>query len=763
MKLSNSQSLDIQESNLNGQLVGHSFKIKPSKQAFKILTDNLYRDKISSIIRELSCNAWDSHVAAGKQNIPFEIHIPSLHEPYFSIRDFGTGLSKEQVEEVYTSYFGSTKTDTNEVIGCFGLGSKTPFCYKEQFSVISYYNGMKTEYLANIDNGFPQLLELVSTETDEPNGLFVSFPVESKDFESFEENIYDFFKYNEISPTFLNGVAGKENKEEAKFTSDKLKFYKCTDRYTYLYAKISLVLYPVTTDFTRDAFERVITKDKHLMDLLQEMSDIFEKANSEEVWYEHFNLSSIFHLVYTAYHKTDGFSKVLEYNIGDLQVSASRESLSLDNETIDNLLKGFAEQWIKLNLSFEKELLASKNYEESVEVFRKYKEVMPYLQKIELTYDMFSIDEESISLKTNFWINFWENYRKDKKYDDHVRMDCYERGYESNIFNYHNTKTSLLNFKIDSDIVIPVLVGKVGFTKIKRLQSGYRRFVYFCIPTKMNAQDFINTVKGLFPTFFKFEDITTEKYEYLKEPIYSKKDSIPRGYNYILPLENFEYAFGEKTTVEVEEIAKDTPTVYYMPFGYSIPKNEKYNFAVACRYLFGIDKLWILKKAQVTEFQDAGITTVDITTEELQRKLKITIDRIADMKVLFHNDQLKDVVDSFKDIFSESLGENEKTFDDFLEKFYKKQEISKLHLNNYSSTHYYRMCKIRDKMEKKLKRMLHKYLTKDLNYKVLLLNFLKNPENFKRYEYVSSTNLYKAFQILPNIKDDLINLIEEKL
>ena len=63
------------------------FRIRNSAKAFKILSDGLYANKIRAIIRELSCNAVDSHVAAGKADVPFSVHLPNQLEPWFSIRD----------------------------------------------------------------------------------------------------------------------------------------------------------------------------------------------------------------------------------------------------------------------------------------------------------------------------------------------------------------------------------------------------------------------------------------------------------------------------------------------------------------------------------------------------------------------------------------------------------------------------------------------------------------------------------------------------
>lgn len=86
-----------------------AFSIKATGKAFKVLSSSLYKDKIRAVIRELSCNAYDAHIAAGKKDIPFLIHLPNPIEQFFLIRDYGTGLSQEDVENIYTTYFESTR------------------------------------------------------------------------------------------------------------------------------------------------------------------------------------------------------------------------------------------------------------------------------------------------------------------------------------------------------------------------------------------------------------------------------------------------------------------------------------------------------------------------------------------------------------------------------------------------------------------------------------------------------------------------------
>ena len=48
-----------------------NFTIKTSSKAFKILSDNLYADKVSAVIREYSTNAYDAHVEADCADKPF--------------------------------------------------------------------------------------------------------------------------------------------------------------------------------------------------------------------------------------------------------------------------------------------------------------------------------------------------------------------------------------------------------------------------------------------------------------------------------------------------------------------------------------------------------------------------------------------------------------------------------------------------------------------------------------------------------------------
>ena len=185
------------------------FRIRNSAKAFNILSSGLYANKIRAIIRELSCNAVDSHIAAGKGETPFDIHLPTQLEPWFSIRDYGTGLNHEQVVNIYTTYFESTKTNSNDFIGALGLGSKSPFSYTDNFTVTAVKDGVKGIYSAFInDAGIPSIAKMAEEASDEPAGVEVKFSVNDRwDFDKFYHEARNVYKWFKLKPV----VSGPNN------------------------------------------------------------------------------------------------------------------------------------------------------------------------------------------------------------------------------------------------------------------------------------------------------------------------------------------------------------------------------------------------------------------------------------------------------------------------------------------------------------------------------------------------------------------------
>jgi len=183
------------------------FRIRNSAKAFRILSASLYSNKIRAIIRELTTNALDSHVAAGTSR-PVDVHLPSTLEPWFAVRDYGTGLDHNEVTNIYTTYFESTKTNSNEFVGALGLGSKTPFSYTENFTVTAIKNGVQRIYSAFLnDHGVPSIALMTESATDEPTGVEVRFVVNnSVDFRKFREEAADVYSWFKTVPNVESAV-----------------------------------------------------------------------------------------------------------------------------------------------------------------------------------------------------------------------------------------------------------------------------------------------------------------------------------------------------------------------------------------------------------------------------------------------------------------------------------------------------------------------------------------------------------------------------
>ncbi|XAI95950.1 hypothetical protein [Microcystis phage Mwe-JY26] len=162
------------------------FRISADEKMFRILISGLYADKPRAIIRELWSNAFDAHALRGTPERPFECHLPTCFAPHFAVRDFGVSLTHEQVMHLYTVVGKSTKTGENTSVGKFGLGSKTPFAYTDQFTVTVWLNGEKRLYNAFINSdGIPKIALFHTEQSDEEQGVEISFPVQPQDSDAF--------------------------------------------------------------------------------------------------------------------------------------------------------------------------------------------------------------------------------------------------------------------------------------------------------------------------------------------------------------------------------------------------------------------------------------------------------------------------------------------------------------------------------------------------------------------------------------------------
>lgn len=168
-----------------GQQTSHALGLAQTAEFFHVLSNALYSDKILAVIREIVCNAWDAHIDSERTDIPVKITMTSNK---LTIQDFGYGLSVEDLPPIYGTYGGSTKGADQNVTGGFGLGSKAPFAYVDNFEVISCHDGIKTVYRLSFSSakldGLPAINPMVTVATKE-TGITVSLAIKPGDHHKF--------------------------------------------------------------------------------------------------------------------------------------------------------------------------------------------------------------------------------------------------------------------------------------------------------------------------------------------------------------------------------------------------------------------------------------------------------------------------------------------------------------------------------------------------------------------------------------------------
>lgn len=177
-----------------------AFKMEVNAKMYDMMLSKLYKDKEGSIVRELSCNAWDAHVDAGNTAKPFDIHLPTWLDPSVTFRDYGTGIPHDKFEDIYTNVGASTKENSNEFIGAMGLGSKSPFALTDSFTVNNYFDGRKTSWVCFKNGGIPTVTKVIDEETDQPNGLEVSFVIPETSVDHFIASVPRQLRFFPVKP-----------------------------------------------------------------------------------------------------------------------------------------------------------------------------------------------------------------------------------------------------------------------------------------------------------------------------------------------------------------------------------------------------------------------------------------------------------------------------------------------------------------------------------------------------------------------------------
>lgn len=306
-----------------------AFSITASPKVFKILSSDLYTNKIRAVVRELITNMIDAHALNGNPE-KFIIQVPGRLDPRFVCRDFGPGMSDFDIQGddnspgLYNSYFSSSKAESNDFIGGFGLGSKSPFSYTDTFSITSYHKGEIRGYVAYMDGDGPQIKPTFVKEMgpDDKTGIEIVVPVEEKDFRNFAYEVsYIMRPFKDLA--IINGLD-----REIDYFPDFDDYYGVNpERYWPdrggLYAIYGGIVYPIDG----------VIRDRNWLSIRNEVNYI-------------------------------------KFPMGSLDIAPSREALSLDDRTRKNIIERVKELSEK---TFNEDV---KRFKESTSPRHTYRELM---------------------------------------------------------------------------------------------------------------------------------------------------------------------------------------------------------------------------------------------------------------------------------------------------------------------------------------------------------------------------------------------------
>ena len=176
--------------------VGYRVEKEDMAKMLRALRDTTYTDKAGAVLREYYANVQDAHSMVGKEDQPGIVTLPTRTDPTLKIRDFGPGLSPNDITNVYSCFGKSTKENDNKMIGEKGIGAKCGHAYGDNFLILSYQNGTLTTYNSYLDQSDEgRIAKMGVSDTDEPDGIEIHVPVLEEDIPEFLQKAARIYQY----------------------------------------------------------------------------------------------------------------------------------------------------------------------------------------------------------------------------------------------------------------------------------------------------------------------------------------------------------------------------------------------------------------------------------------------------------------------------------------------------------------------------------------------------------------------------------------
>lgn len=159
---------------------------------------------------------------------PVHLHVPTEDEPYLEVSDTGNGLDYLGIVSVFANFGTSTKRDSNEFIGGFGIGSKSGLAISDKIHVSSICNGLLNEFVIERKNGILQTRFITENkETASHSGTTVTVNVKY-DFLCDMGN-FEFDKYHYVIQGWSTRELIVTNPEPLNYTTTNMNTNRVPD------------------------------------------------------------------------------------------------------------------------------------------------------------------------------------------------------------------------------------------------------------------------------------------------------------------------------------------------------------------------------------------------------------------------------------------------------------------------------------------------------------------------------------------------------
>jgi hypothetical protein len=288
------------------------------------LLRNNYSNPLLATIREIVANALD---VTKKKKV--SIQLPTKIEPNFIVRDYGCGLSEEDMLGLYTKYGKSTKRESNESIGGFGIGRFAPLSYTDSFIVRSVYRGHKHSYIIRVDEHDDTIVSQIESKIDSEShdGIYVQVGIKKDDISEFFKIFKKTLWYRKDAIELLNESWGNKAMGKAEESNEIFDLYS-ENRYW--------------EDKSHYGDQPYIL-----------MGGIPYKVNQHDDWFM--------------------FKQGVVYKaeIGEFKLHHSRESLEYNPQVKDALKKASQKMFDKLNSELGKQMEQAENFYEASDIMNK--------------------------------------------------------------------------------------------------------------------------------------------------------------------------------------------------------------------------------------------------------------------------------------------------------------------------------------------------------------------------------------------------------